>query len=141
MNIVNGNRRLPLESALGQRVPCEVIVAAERNTPASNLETLAGLAAQWSNLRVLMHEPPASFPGSINLGWRAAATERIGLLLSDDWLEPDTVAECLALDADIVCTGHTVHWDDGAAGKCYRQILTLSEFHRLPSLERRARSS
>lgn len=100
-------------SAIAQSAPCEVIVVCCEATPASNLQILKRKQSKFDNLRVVLEASPGSFPGAINLGIRCASTSRIGLLLSDDWLEPDAVAHCLPLKADIVSTGNTVYFADG----------------------------
>src|SRR5262249_25965847 len=65
-----------------------------------------------TNLRVMAEARPG-FGAAINTGIRAARSQRVGFLLSDDWLEPSAVAECLPLDADIVSTGLTGYAADG----------------------------
>ena len=127
-------------SALAQTVPCEVIVVRSRETPPSNLRVLETLQAEWTSLRVLTGEAAESFPGALNLGIHSASAGRIGFLLSDDWLNPDAVAHCLPLSADIVCTGLTAYSDDGL--NIYEdasKTLTIAEYLALPSLEAKAR--
>src|SRR6478672_558453 len=90
-----------VRSALEQAAPGEVIVVHAGDTPPSNLAVLAQLGRERDNLRVLVEEKPGSFPAAINLGIRAARAPRIGLLLSDDWLDRAATARCLPVDADI----------------------------------------
>jgi glycosyltransferase involved in cell wall biosynthesis len=91
-----------VRSAVSQDVACEVIVVRAGNTPPSNLAILESLGERWKNW-TLVEEKPGSFPGAINLGIRCSTSGRIGLLLSDDWLDRDAVGQCLPLSADIVC--------------------------------------
>jgi glycosyltransferase involved in cell wall biosynthesis len=127
-----------LESALAQSEPCEVIVVRAAGTPAPNLKVLQELQKDWTNLHVLVETKPGNFPGAINDGIAAASTNRIGFLLSDDWLERDAVAQCLPLDADIVCTGQTTYYEDGTVLEAASRTLSLSEFNRRPTLESKA---
>jgi Glycosyl transferases group 1/Glycosyl transferase family 2 len=101
-----------VRSAAKQTAPCEVIVVLSLRTPPSNRDLVNQLAAQHPNVKILTEEREG-FPQSLNTGIRAARTERIGFLLSDDWLEPDCLAECLALNADIVSTSHSTVYEDG----------------------------
>ena len=78
-----------VRSALAQSVATEVIVVRSELTPASNLRVLDRLARSYPNLVVMLEDPPGSFPGAIDKGIRAARADRVGLLLSDDWLERD----------------------------------------------------
>jgi glycosyltransferase involved in cell wall biosynthesis len=102
-----------VESAVKQSVCCDVIVVRAAATPRSNVDLLAETAGRWTNLRVLIETQPGSFPGAINVGIRAAKSDRVGLLLSDDWLDVDCVATCLRHSADIVCTGQATYFEDG----------------------------
>jgi glycosyltransferase involved in cell wall biosynthesis len=123
-----------VRSAVLQTVPCEVIVVTSRETPASNRDVLSAIASRHDNLRVLFRDQPRGFPGTINFGIRAANTGRIGILLSDDWLEPDCVAECLAHDADIVSTSHTTFHADGVTPvEGSARILHLTDFLACPT--------
>src|SRR5581483_5800562 len=79
-----------VKSAVRQSAPVEVIVVTAESTPAGNLTVLADLSARYRNLQVVVRDKPESFPGAINTGIRAASTDRIGLLFSDDWLHRDT---------------------------------------------------
>lgn len=128
-----------VRSAVGQTAPCEVIVVTSRETPESNREVLRHIAATHQNLRVLFRDLPAAYPATLNFGIRAASAERIGLLLSDDWLEPDCVAQCLAHSADIVCAAHNTWHADGVtpvAGGA--RGLSMAQFRARPTLEAKA---
>src|SRR3978361_1019200 len=103
-----------VRSALLQSVPTEVIVIRSEATPASNLRILEGLQRHFANLAVIGRDKPESYPGALNKGIRHASCERVGLLLSDDWLDERAVAECLRNNADIVCTGSIVYFPDGS---------------------------
>jgi hypothetical protein len=97
------------------------------------------MAQECSNLRVFVENRPGSFPGAINLGISLAETSRVGLLLSDDWLEPNCVATCLCHSADIVCTGHTIYFEDGlTVNQAGSQKLLNTAFSSLTTLEARA---
>jgi glycosyltransferase involved in cell wall biosynthesis len=128
-----------VRSAAGQTAACEVIVVISRETPQSNRDILSRLASVHDNLRVVFRDLPRGFPSTVNFGIHAAGTSRIGLLLSDDWLEPDCVAECLAHTADIVCASHTAYRADGITlveGATRR--LSMQGFLARPTLESKA---
>jgi len=130
-----------VRSALAQTVPCEVIVVRSNETPSSNVRVLETLQDEWNNLRLLVEQAPESFhfPGALNLGIRSASAERIGFLLSDDWLSPEAVEQCLPLSADIVCTGLTAYVDDSLTiCEGASQTLTMAKYLSLPSLEAKA---
>lgn len=101
-----------VRSALDQTIRCEVAVVLSPKTRRSNLDLLGALKSQFDNLSVLPREI-LGFPGAINAGFRAASADRVGLLLSDDWLEPRAVELCLEHDADIVSSGTKVFDADG----------------------------
>ena len=126
-------------SAVGQSASCETLVVRAADAPPSNLALLERLAQEWGNLRVIVEEQPGSFPAAINLGIRHARAERIGLLLSDDWLDREAVAHCLPIDADIVCTRHTVYHADGVTVlQGASKTLTMRDYLKLPTLEAKA---
>jgi glycosyltransferase involved in cell wall biosynthesis len=129
-----------VRSALNQTVPCEVIVVKSRDTQVSNLRILERLRRDWPLLRILMEDQAGSFPGAINQGIRAAANARIGLLLSDDWLDPEAVEHCLPLTSDIVCTGQTTYYADGVTiQQAASETLTMARYRSLRTLEAKAR--
>jgi glycosyltransferase involved in cell wall biosynthesis len=101
-----------VRSALMQTVRCEVVVVLSPVTRQSNRDLLAALNSEFDNLRVLPCET-MGFPGAINAGFKAASADRIGLLLSDDWLDPRAVEVCSGETADIVSSGNTVFDADG----------------------------
>lgn len=102
-----------VRSACTQTVPCEVVVAKSPRTPASNLEVLERLQAAHSQLVVTDRGQAQGIAGALNAALRVARADRVGFLMSDDWLEPETVARCLAIERDIVSTGLTVYLADG----------------------------
>jgi glycosyltransferase involved in cell wall biosynthesis len=127
-----------VQSALAQTVRCEVIVVYSGPTPQSNLEVLHRLKQSNPNLMLACCERP-SFPRGLNIGFMAASADRIGILLSDDWLDPPAVEVCLGHDADIVSTGHRFFAADGVT--VFAQIdwtPNAKSYARLPSLERQA---
>ena len=127
-------------SAVGQSASCETLVVRAADAPPSNLALLERLAEEWGNLRLIGEEQPGSFPAAINLGIRYARAERIGLLLSDDWLDREAVAHCLPIDADIVCTRHTIYYADGVTVlPDASKTLTMRDYLNLPTLEAKAR--
>jgi hypothetical protein len=127
-----------IRSALDQTVKTQVLVVTARATPPSNLRIVEQFRAQSGDLRAMIRDQPESFPGAINTGIRAANSERVGILLTDDWLEPDTVALCLEQTADIVSTGNTVHCEDERIYQPGCRIPTMARFRTLPTLEAKA---
>jgi hypothetical protein len=125
-------------SALTQGVPTEVIVVRSRRTSANNLDTLAKIQERFNNLVVLLEERPGSFAAAINMGFRRASAERVGILLSDDWLEGSAVAECLSKSSDIVSTGHTVHFADGRVNERACRLRLMTKFRSLGTIEDKA---
>ncbi len=127
-----------VRSALGQTAATQVIVVTSPNTPPSNLAVLERLRAAWPELLVL-RQTARGFANAINLGFRAAGASRIGLLLSDDWLLPGAVENCLCHDADIVSTGLAAFAADGESLLEAASVdLKQSVFEGLPTLERKA---
>jgi glycosyltransferase involved in cell wall biosynthesis len=124
-------------SALCQTVPVSVIVVTSPATPASNRAVLHTIATAHPRLRVIERPPDAGFAEAINHGFREARSQRVGLLLSDDWLSPETVETCLARDADIVGTARVAYDADG------KQVLWQTgsdhdRFDKLPDHQARA---
>ncbi|MGE3517498.1 MAG: glycosyltransferase [Vicinamibacterales bacterium] len=129
-------------SALDQTVPTEVLVVVSPRTPPSNLAVLDDLAARaprTSGTRlVVTTRTGTGFPNAVNTGIQRATTGRVGLLLSDDWLDPDTLADTLAVDADIVSTGAERYDADGTALPHLRRALDPKRYARLTTHESRA---
>ncbi|MBX3024437.1 glycosyltransferase [bacterium] len=127
-----------LDSALRQTVPAEVVVVTAPTTPASNRAVLDAFAREHPHL-VVRQQRRAGFPAAINDGIGTARAPRIGLLLSDDWLEPTAVEETLRIDADIVSAGISTRAADGVT-RLDRpgDVVTMDGFLARPTLERRA---
>ena len=125
-------------SACTQTARVETIVVTSPLTRASTLRDLHGLSLRYGGMRILPEERNG-FAAALNTGIHAASAERVGFLLSDDWLDSRAVEQCVGHEADIVSTGLRGVADDGV------QILdqvsrtpSLDEFRSLPSLERQA---
>jgi glycosyltransferase involved in cell wall biosynthesis len=128
-----------VRSALEQTARCEVIVVTSRVTPQSNLDVLAALERDSDQLRVIPRTTP-TFPGAINTGFRTASAQRVGLLLSDDWLDPSAVEICLQYDADIVSSGNAVFNESGTrVFEELGRVPRLAEYRRCATKENRAR--
>jgi glycosyltransferase involved in cell wall biosynthesis len=128
-----------VRSALDQSIPCEVLVVTQPPTPPGNLEVIRRLQAE-APARLVVHPAPLGFAIALNTGFRAARAERIGLLLSDDWLDPRAVEACLAVAADIVSTGQ-VRWaaDGRTELAALRRPVLRRRFDELATLEAKAR--
>jgi hypothetical protein len=125
-------------SALRQTIACEVIIVFSVGTPTSNLEVLRRLQDSNQNLLLTCCED-TSFPRGLNIGFLTSSADRIGILLSDDWLDPRAAELCLPHDADIVSTGHRFFAADGVTA--FEEIdwtPTWEVYERLPTLERKA---
>jgi glycosyltransferase involved in cell wall biosynthesis len=127
-----------LLSALDQSISTEVIVVRSARTPRSNIEILERLSACHPNLVCVEEDKPDSFPAAINQGIRMAQADRIGLLLSDDWLETTAVAESLCASADIVSSGTFVHLPDGDVNEPASKSASLKGFLSCRTLEEQA---
>jgi glycosyltransferase involved in cell wall biosynthesis len=127
-----------VRSGLGQTAPCEVVVVTAPATPRRNRAVLARLA-DGAGGRLIVLEAPPGFARALNCGFRAARAPRVGLLLSDDWLEPTAVEVCLGVSADIVSTWKRSYAADGATEfPQLRRRPRLARFEALPTLEARA---
>lgn len=125
-------------SALQQSAPTEVIVVRSLATPASNLAVLDRLRLRHVNLVVTCEQKHLSFPNAINTGIRQASAGRVGLLLSDDWLDPRSVEACLPVSSDVVSTGHAVYFPNGRVNERACQDASMRRFRALPSLMQKA---
>ena len=92
-------------SGLNQTANVEVIVVCAEDTPRENRALLEQLSAAFEHLRVFTRPAGCGFAGAINAGVAAARADRVGMLLSDDWLHEHTLATCLGVEADLVSTG------------------------------------
>jgi GT2 family glycosyltransferase len=128
-----------VRSALTQSINTEVVVVQSKLTSPSNLRTLARLQQQYTNLSVLLEDKsPHHFPAAINMGIRHATADRVGLVLSDDWIDQTTVAECLVNSTDIVSTGTVIHFTNGRINEPVRKTLSMSKFQAFETLELKA---
>src|ERR1700722_3554744 len=125
-------------SAVDQSVATEVIVVRSNRTPPSNLEVLERLAGRDSHLIRLGEEKPGNFPAAINQGIGAARSDRVGLLLSDDWLELTAIATSLRESADIVSSGALVHFADGEVNELATRRPSMKAFASCRTDEERA---
>ena len=127
-----------VRSALAQTVSCETIVVIAPETSVQNRASLDALASEHDTLRVLLRNRPGIAAG-LNTGIHAATTDRVGFLLSDDWLDRACVEECLAYQTDIVSTGCLAYEADGVTPiDSVTKKRTLEGFLRRRTLERRA---
>lgn len=129
-----------LASALRQTVEVEVLVVTSTETPEPNRAAIADARhAHPGRLRVVELEG-IGYARALNLGFREARTQRVGLLLTDDWLDPDTFEDALALDADIVSGGKRIFREDpdGTLTEILTVVRSSDDFEALPSLEQRA---
>ena len=128
-----------VRSALAQTVACEVIVVTSPLTPVSNLEVLEASMRLAPDRLVVVPEARPGFPAAINTGIGRAAGARVGLLLSDDWLEPTAVEDCVRLDADIVSSGCVSFAADGTMPLRSLSRIPLREvYDGLPNAEAKA---
>jgi glycosyltransferase involved in cell wall biosynthesis len=102
-----------VRSACTQTVRCEVVVATSPRTPASNLAVLERLQASYRQLVVVAEGPAPGMASALNAALQRASADRVGFLMSDDWLMPEAVASCLPIECDIVSTGLTAYLADG----------------------------
>lgn len=87
-------------SALRQTTPCEVIVVVSPKTSQSNLEVLWRLRDTSKN-PLLASCDGSDFPRALNIEFQTASADRIGMLRSDDCLDPRAVELCVRHNADI----------------------------------------
>jgi glycosyltransferase involved in cell wall biosynthesis len=102
-----------VRSALEQTVPCEVLVVVSAETPGSNIDILDRLGGEYGDDLRVERGADDGFAARLNVGFRSASASRVGLLFSDDWLEPGAAEAALAVDADIVSAGKRIWSDDG----------------------------
>ena len=129
-----------VRSALAQTAPCEVIVVYSTRARESNTRLLASLAAEHPGLRIEPEPVQGGFAAAIHHGIPLASADRVGLLLSDDWLDPRAVERCLPHQVDIVSTGLTVFLADGRTpAMAPGAPPSLETFQKRTTLEERAR--
>ena len=128
-----------VRSALAQTVPCEVIVVTAPATPVTNLVTLDRLRQERAGAGLVVSAAPPGFGAALNHGLRLATADRVGFLLSDDWLEPDAVGACLEAATDIVASNLRVYAADGVTVfEGLERLATQRSFDKLPTLEQKA---
>ena len=134
-----------VRSALAQPDAAQVLVVTSPHTRASNLAVLARLTDADPRLRVMQRPAGAAFADAINAGFEAGfeagcdrgGCERIGLLLSDDWLAPDALAACLERPEDLVATGR-VACDASGRKRLWDRIPSAAAYSDLDDDEARA---
>lgn len=126
-----------LRSALQQKDAAQVVVVTSRHTCDSNLSVLRRLAAEDARLLPMQRPTGVAFAGAINAGVAAANCDRVGLLLSDDWLAPDALSACLTRAEDLVSTGRIAYDADGRQ-RLWQRIPSAQRYARLQSDEARA---
>lgn len=127
-----------VRSALDQTVPCEVVVVTAPATPSSNRAVLTRLRPGAPD-RLVVCEAAPGFAAALNLGFRTARAERVGLLLSDDWLAPTAVDAGLDVDADVVSSWMQSYAADGVTEfEPLRKQIRGDRFAALPTLEAKA---
>jgi glycosyltransferase involved in cell wall biosynthesis len=126
-----------IRSALDQTVACEVIVVRAAETPPRHLRILREFQAGNPRLRVVPRKRPG-FAAALNTGIEMAAAPRIGILLSDDWLAPTAVEECLSRVADIVSTDIEIYDAAGRKKLGLRRPITTAGFESLDRLRDKA---
>ena len=115
----------------------EVIVIFSSKTERANLNTLNRIVREGTPFRALQRDG-AGFANALNTGIREAATERVGFLLADDWLDREAVEKCLPYTTDIVSTSLTNYAADGRTLFGITKRRTSAEFARLKSFEQKA---
>jgi glycosyltransferase involved in cell wall biosynthesis len=127
-----------IDSAIGQTVPVTVLVITSPRTPASNLAILDDRRARHGGRLVVTPRTGTGFANAINTGLERAESDRVGLLLSDDWLDPAAAETCLAIDADVVSTGAERHAADGTPMPHLCRALDPVAYARRTTCEERA---
>ncbi len=135
---LDGWLRRAVLSALAQTVPAEVVVITSPHTPRSNLAVLAEVARHTDRRLIVAPRTRVGFANAINTGFELARSERVGLLLSDDWLTPDALAECLPIDADIVSTGAMRYDERGTSLPHLTRALRAEDYLARETLEQKA---
>lgn len=134
---VDGWLRESVLSALHQTLPTEVLVVTSVHTPASNLAILDALRRDYAQLKIELRPRGAQFAGAINHGFAIASCDRVGLLLTDDQLAPETIEKCLAHEADIVTTSRC-GMDVGFTEKLWENKSDPARYDKLSTIEQRA---
>jgi GT2 family glycosyltransferase len=127
-----------IASALEQTVTAEVIVITSPHTPASNLAVVERARATAAGRLMVETRTGTGFANAMNTGLGLVRASRVGFLLSDDWLEPTAIEECLAIDADIVSTGAIRVAECGRPLPHLRRALAAEEFAKRRTFEQQA---
>jgi hypothetical protein len=126
-------------SALDQTTLCEVVVVTAWDTPSSNIRSLERLTREAPDRLRVVPEAQRGFPQALNTGIRAASAPRVGILQSDDWLDPNALETCLGFDADIVSAGSFSWHADGTTLIPEACLLSTPDgYVRCVTLERKA---
>jgi glycosyltransferase involved in cell wall biosynthesis len=126
-----------LASAVSQTVASRVLVVVSNDTPSRNLDIVRRFCDDFANIELLMRARP-TFAAAINTGIAAADTQRVSLLLSDDWLQPHAVETCLASNADIVSASMTIFDASASQRLAFSRPRTQARYAALESLHDRA---
>jgi glycosyltransferase involved in cell wall biosynthesis len=130
-----------VSSALDQTVPAELIVVTAAETPSSNIEILRKAARRWPRRMRVVRRPRPGFAVALNTGFARADADRVGILHSDDWLDPRTIEGSLSVDADIVSGGKRVFAErsNGDQELTFEWVGSRRTFEGLSTLEEKAR--
>jgi glycosyltransferase involved in cell wall biosynthesis len=129
-----------LRSATEQTLPAEVLIVSSSATPASNTEMIEAFRRSNPGSVRVVELDGVGFARALNLGFREAASDRVALLFSDDWLEQTAVEATVAINADVVSGGKRI-WrqdDDGELVLIREWVGSESELGRQPTSELRA---
>jgi glycosyltransferase involved in cell wall biosynthesis len=126
-----------LDSAVRQTTPCQILVVTSDQTPRSNLDLIRQYEDRFPHVISLPRQRP-SFAAAINTGIGAAEATRVGLLLSDDWLDARAVERCLTHDADIVSTDMAIYDEAGTRRLGLRKPRSKAAYDQLQNLQDRA---
>ena len=127
-----------VRSALAQTAPIQVIVIVSNCTPTSNIEILEAFSKSHRRL-IVQRQPSKGFANALNEGIRISKTNRVGFLLSDDWLMPTAVERCLNHNTTIVSTSLLSFAADGKTPISEaHSLLSRSIYDQLQTLERKA---
>lgn len=112
LNQDDGYLTQAMESAVAQTPDCEILVVTSARTCTSNRAIVDRFASQDARVRVMEQRRPG-FPQALNEGIEASRANRLGILLTDDWLAPTAIEESLRVDADITSTQMLTFAADG----------------------------
>ena len=124
-------------SALSQTVETEVLVVTSIHTPTSNHDVLDTLRRDYAQLKITLRPEGAQFAGAINDGFKMASSDRVGILLTDDKLAPETIERCLEYDADIVATSRC-GMNESCTEMLWENKADPVRYHKLTTIEQRA---